>query len=139
MGCDIHLVLEQRTHDKWVAINTFTGHHRAAWTLKTPDDYDWSSPIARSRNYKRFAALAGVRGDGPAPRGLPPDASDTARLLSEQWGRDAHSHSWLLLAEAIEIWQATSGEPAREFPGSYFFEVEASNPEDYRLLFWFDN
>jgi hypothetical protein len=143
MGCDIHLVLEQRSGDKWVGINTFAGHHRGAWLVKE-GDFDWSSSVARSRNYRRFAALAGVRGDGPSPRGLPVDASDTTILLTAQWGRDGHSHSWLPLKEAAAIWKETGGildKFADEHPESYFFEAsfEPGTMDDFRVVFWFDN
>jgi hypothetical protein len=136
MGCDIHLVLEKRKNGKWVGVDTFQSH-----------PLDWSSPVARSRNYERFAKLANVRGSGPLPRGLPPDASDTTILLTDECGSDGHSHSWLPLAEASEIWSQTqqglSGYGSK-YPDSYFFGVDTSpgsrdKRDDYRVVFWFDN
>ena len=47
MGCDIHAVIERRTEHGWVA--------------------DLSCEADESRNYKRFAALASVRGEGLPP------------------------------------------------------------------------
>lgn len=146
MGCDIHLVLEKRHGDKWIGIDTFTGHHRAKWTLKD-DEYDWSSPVARSRNYERFAALAGVRGDGPEPRGVPADASCTTAYLVEAYGSDGHSHSWLPMKEAAEVWKRTQNnmdDHGAKYPESYFFGVDTSEgsshkSDDYRVVFWFDN
>lgn len=145
MGCDIHLVLEKQVDNKWVGVDTFQGHHRAKWALKE-NEYDWSSSVARSRNYRRFAALAGVRGYGPSPKGLPNDASDTSLCLSNEWGCDGHSHSWLMIKEAYEIWKQTEGDLdsfADKHPISYFFGVDVSegsnNKSEYRIVFWFDN
>jgi hypothetical protein len=58
MGCDIHLVLERRADDgRWIAIDTFTSFHRSY--VHSADTMDgFSSPIARDRNYTRFAKLA---------------------------------------------------------------------------------
>jgi hypothetical protein len=144
MGCDIHLVVERRHGDKWIAINTFASHYRAKWALTGKEISGYSSPVARDRNYQRFAKLAGVRGPGPEPRGLPADASDTSLLLSAE---DAHSHSWLPLAAAAEVWKQTEtglDEIDANWPESYFFGVDVSGGsgekiDDYRLIFWFDN
>jgi hypothetical protein len=140
MGCDIHLVLERRRKDgKWVAIDTFTGHESAL-------DKGYAWPAATSRNYQRFAALAGVRGDGPAARGMPDDASETARFLAEEkWDSDGHTHSWLPLAEAADIFLRTHGPVeadsfAAKYPCAYFFGIDSDEGFDaYRLVFWFDN
>ena len=146
MGCDIHLVLETRHNGDWIAIDTFTGHSRPKWSLKE-DEHDYSIPVARGRNYERFAALAGVRGFGPPPRGVPIDASQTARYLIDYYGVNGHSHSWLPLDEATRIWKGTAGELGdfeNKYPESYFFGVdvsEGSEPsiDDYRVVFWFDS
>ena len=67
MGADIHGVVEKRVRldgvDKWVAVSF----------LRYPDK-------GKERNYTRFAALAGVRGDGPRPKGAPGDMSESGRL-----------------------------------------------------------
>ena len=129
MGCDIHTVIERkvtspRINARWVAVAI---------------EHDAS----RSRNYDRFAALAGVRGDGPEPRGLPDDASDTALTLADDWGADGHSHSWLPLDEAAALYLATEFNPSefvQKYPASEFFGVERPDDTDeYRLVFWFDN
>lgn len=143
MGCDIHLVLETYDSDLgWVGIDTFKGHQ----TGNAKDE--WYSPIATDRNYRLFAALAGVRGDGPSPRGIPEDASSTTKLLVKDWGCDAHSHSWLPISEAVAIFNKrrypkgevpVDPESYRDsYPSSYWFGVEG-NDSIYRLIFWFDN
>lgn len=139
MGCDIHMVLEVKDGERpghWVAIDTFKGHETRN---------GWASPIAGSRNYERFAALAGVRGEGTAARGLPTDISETARYLAHHWGVDGHSHSWLPLIEAAEIFLATewpkrpgAEKYAAKYPCSHYFGVEG-DLDNYRLVFWFDN
>lgn len=146
MGCDIHLVLERNAGGKWIGVDTFQGHHRLAAKV---GDWDWSSPIARSRNYRRFAALAGVRGAGPVPHGLPADVSETAKFLSDEWGIDGHSHSWLPLDMACRIFLDThyvlgqdKPDPesiAAKFTASYFFNVESDQISNFRIVFWFDN
>jgi hypothetical protein len=137
MGCDIHLVLERKVDDHWVAVDTFKGHESAM-----AKGYTW--PAATSRNYQRFAALASVRGEGPSPRGIPADPSDTTSFLVEKWGEDGHSHSWLPLVEAAAIYLATDqcGQPSKyrdEYPCSHFFGVDENEAGDHRLVFWFDN
>lgn len=141
MGCDIHLVMEERDPDfGWVGIETFRGFY---------DGTDWRGHPAQSRNYRLFAALAGVRGDGPEPRGIPETASAATRMMLKQWGADAHSASWLPLMDAVREFNARryeEGEKAVDpksyrdsFPASFWFGVDEDNLENYRLVFWFDN
>jgi hypothetical protein len=141
MGCDIHMVLERKHGLKWIAVDTFKSHE-ASYSK------GYTSPSATSRNYARFAALANVRGDGPEPRGIPADISDTTAMLLEDWEGDAHSMSWLPLGEAAKIFIATeySSKPedfAAKYPQSHFFGVDESDDRNkrvkYRLIFWFDN
>ena len=94
MGCDIHLHVEQRSADgTWAPL---------------PHSYS-------TRNYRLFAALAGVRnGTGfagcdlgdpiepiAAPRGLPADVSDEVQAESDEWDIDGHTHSWLTAGELL--------------------------------------
>lgn len=65
MGCDIHVLLERKVGDKWVMVNRL------------------ESPVT-DRNYKRFAALAGVCGDGAVAKGLPDDLSESGRLYAAE-------------------------------------------------------
>lgn len=140
MGCDIHIVLEQKSGCKWIGIDTFAGHESCYGK-------GWTSPAVTSRNYELFAVLAGVRGEGPTPRGLPDFPSDTSALLLSEWGQDAHSVSWLPLDEAAQAWLASDhAKPedfALKFPESHYFGVDISDDrkdaENYRIVFWFDN
>jgi len=126
MGCDIHGSIEKKVNDKWVHVTRIT--------------YDFE---IGKRCYARFAALAGVRGDGPAPLGFPADASDSTRLHRADWGEDGHSDSVLGLAEACtRLQSADRAEPGmmeHDYPASHYFELEDENIHEYRFVFWFDN
>ena len=138
MGCDIHMVLERKHGDHWIGVDSFKGHYCAL-------DKRYAWPLATSRNYSRFAALAGVRGDGPDPRGIPDDASELSKLQIADWGQDGHSHSWMSVAEAAPIFYETDSykkdEFARYYPAAYYFDVDMDSKklEDYCIVFWFDN
>lgn len=141
MGCDIHLVLEKHDDELgWVGVDTFSGHES---TLGK----GYNAPVARQRNYRLFAALAGVRGEGPEPRGLPEDISTTTLLLVKEWDSDGHSHSWLPLSDAAREWNVQrypAEKPINDFqakfPASFWFGIDSeSEIEKYRLIFWFDN
>lgn len=125
MGCNIHGWVEVNTGDKWVA------------TKELKD---------RDRNYKRFADLAGVRDYGEKskaiPLGVPSDVSETAKYDIERWGSDGHSHSFLPLKEAAQIFLDSKHEPRdyeRQYPESAFFDYEDEDVTKARLVFWFDN
>lgn len=146
MGCDIHLCLEKKYKDRWVMIDNFRGcrdYHSGNWAWRE----------SKQRNYSRFAALAGVRGEGPEAVGWPDDASDGAAMLREQYGHDGHSHSWMMLETAALVFEGTGGDPPDWVTkcdlDSYqrFFDLEIGDQDegydgpasDYRLLFFFDN
>jgi hypothetical protein len=141
MGCDIHGLVERKVNGKWICWRTLNPVHTSR-----PDEHgsSFASPAALSRNYERFAALAGVRGDGPDARGLPDDATDTATHLFET--EEGHTPSWLPLQEATDIFLATERYDLREFdrkyPAYYYFGVESESDgplSDFRLVFWFDS
>lgn len=93
MGCDIHLFLEYKAGD-------------GPWTQDKAHKLDEDEPeykrveeLPGNRNYQLFGALAGVRGEGPDPEGIPEDASDMIKHASELYGEDGHSHSYTSLAD----------------------------------------
>jgi len=129
MGCDIHGWVEKRAADKWVAFSE----------LKD-----------RGRNYERFANLAGVRGAGPEPKGIPPDASDTVKLRIERDGSDGHSHSFLGIEDAYKIFRSTTSEEFYSYYDAFGIdddrdlknrckECGSIRGSEFRLVFWFDN
>lgn len=130
MGCDIHVFLERRVEDRWVMVNTLTSNQTT------------------NRNYDRFAKLAGVRGDGPEPRGIPADVSESVKLHISDWEGDGHSHSWMSLREATPIFRGSSYErfsdpewiKDEESAIYHFFGSRASrDPDNHRIVFFFDN
>ncbi len=110
MGCDIHLYVERRENNKWLSCDTW----RQADEEASPD-VPYGQEFYRSRNYGLFSILANVRngrgfagcdtGDGynpiSLPRGLPGDVSPVVKAVSNQWGGDGHSHSWLTVSEIM--------------------------------------
>lgn len=142
MGCDIHLVVERKEIYDWIAV-----HIPEGWSLLPGHGrhQDWASPLCRARNYERFSALAGVRGNGPKPRGVPDDAAQTTRYMIAKYGPDGHSHSWLPLDKATEIFLQTEradlGNFERQYPASTYFNVESEDMgmAEWRVVFWFDN
>lgn len=125
MGCDIHLYVEKKHKDKWVMVHEVRGE-------------------GRQRNYRRFASIAGVRGDGPEPKGLPLDVSESVSMHADDWDGDGHSHSWLPMAEAIQAWQQPHfpDDKPVEWPLWHHFEIDNGDDADlseYRVVFWFDN
>jgi len=113
MGCDIHIYLEKLIDGKWVMV----------------DQPDYKRDC-RQRNYARFAALSGVRGDGPKANGWPEDASAGAKSYSDRYSTGAHSHSFLPLATAAKIFADTEHDGNmksnfyREWPAAHYFDIE---------------
>ena len=130
MGCDIHASIEKIVDGRWIMVN------RLSYA---------NNPKALCRNYARFAALAGVRGFGRSPKGLPLDISESTMLYVNEWGGDGHSHSFLYLDEASKIFLAT--DPARDerdkhqkkYAMEHYFDLCEDEPREYRIIFWFDN
>lgn len=151
MGCDIHCRTEKQIEGKWSRVG------RAGF---------W-------RNYGLFGFLANVRNYSAVPpisepRGFPDDASKSVRLDYESWSSDAHSASWLTVAELTAFNYDTpmedrrvtrqlapnyfdggcTAEPGcgrqttyREFLGSKYFDElrRIEQSGAERIVFWFDN
>ena len=153
MGCDIHMHVEYRsrisnTTIKWCDGNLYEVN-------KYYEDEDEPKYIRvhlnnERRNYTLFGLLAGVRNYGTkpivAPRGFPKDASKSIAEEYASWGSDAHTASWLTLAELMNA--------ARSHPGllnnlvaelQEYFNRLFHNPSplitqnELRIVFWFDN
>ena len=143
MGCDIHMVIEREVEPgRWLLLRTFDGFRTGR---SSPHGLDYAVPVARMENYARFAALAGVRGDGPAPRGLPDDVCpSTAHIVERDSG---HSHSWLPLPDATAIffrtqsWHQDLTGFDRNHPNYFFWGLEEDELAEFnhRLVFWFDS
>ncbi len=143
MGCDIHGVIERKWNGRWVGWRTLD-HIHTNRPKKTGDHLScFQTPAALDRNYERFAALAGVRGDGPEARGLPDDASETSKARFEIDGD--HTPSWLSLDDACRIFSETEyvelDDFDKKYPEYFYFGIEESDgpKSDFRLVFWFDS
>lgn len=160
MGCDIHLVLEQRSiidPAGWIGVHTFPHvDHKShyAYPNKGRDIGEFFAvPYVKQRHYEFFAALAGVRGEGPEAKGVPPDASELTKNLVEYWAGDGHSHSYLDLLDftrrylsvhpkdmGVVAAKRVSGEDdALLAYACSLMGIDTEDPNAYRVVFWFDN
>lgn len=146
MGCDIHCYVEKldKTSSTWNKIeNVRPVHH---WEKAIEPDKEFMSDIF-DRHYDLFCFLAGVRDYGRGiptlsePRDLPPDISDGVWLEFKGWMEDAHSISHLMLSELTEY---SYSEDLKKALGDEYFETlnllkTHGEPDEIRLVFWFDN
>lgn len=167
MGCDIHWIIEKRNmgpepEDVWIGVAMKYNTPTLPTSADLPDEYSlFTRPIYSNRDYAFFAALAGVRGEGPDPRGIPPDVSTLARTDIDSYGADGHSHSWATLLEFVLTWlkvnkpqaydiciaaltaQRLDGTPlsdeVRQILSYYSGASMLSDLEDYRVIYYFDN
>jgi len=159
MGCDIHDYVEVRKDDVWEKVgyrfpNPYYDPDKKIFVTVIDGEIDdndiWNVPAIDSpictRSYILFSVLAGVRGSYDSiaqPRGLPSDVSKDVRILSDDWGSDGHSHSWVTLRELQEYDWSKLGEEAT-YLGWFVSNTipmleKLGDPDDVRLVFWFDN
>lgn len=166
MGADIHIYAERRLKDgSWSYLRGYDAHNRRTYDDK-PEKQSYGNLLfsrARSRDYGFFADLAGVRGPGPAPKGLPDDVSPLVAEESELYGGDGHSHSWYSAKEFVPIFMKhhlTNEERAEivthKLEGSgtslthhvlnWYLGIDVPygkddkpDPSAIRFVFWFDN
>jgi hypothetical protein len=160
MGADIHIMLERKLGSgEWAAIDTFQSKRFSQFCAAEVTEKNKYGLFARvkDRNYTLFAALAGVRGEGPEPRGMPKDASPLA--WEDFSSDDLHSHSWMLATEFMSLFiehGLTAAERAElvldrmertgpvhevalyRYISSVYFD-EGESMDDYRFVFCFDN
>ena len=132
MGANIHTMLEKEIDGEWVLV------HVPHWNTG-----------ARRANYDRFAKLAGVRGDGPVPKGAPSDISKGTQYRLNKWGCDAHSVSYDTLIRFLDVCKGTDREDfvyddtwkysdfCEHYLGMGFGKDECV--DDFRVVYWFDN
>ncbi len=106
MGADIHIFAERRLKDgTWATCRDYEAKNAVAFD--DPGIKEGAYPMlfyrVRSRNYNFFAALAGVRGDGPVAKGMPDDAAPLTMEHWHSWYSDGHNHSWYLASEFVPI------------------------------------
>lgn len=101
MGADIHLWVEKRCGNAWTFANQY-------WleNFESESWIDWDAPYTE-RNYFLFSILAGVRNhNNPLTpilpvRGTPIDVSEIGARIIQEWGADAHTHSWFSTKELL--------------------------------------
>jgi hypothetical protein len=155
MGCDIHIYAEIKTGDGWEKVGAIFPNPYFDITrpsITDDDGYVWNAKLEdepySGRNYDLFALLADVRNYDEIdpidyPRGLPDDVSDKIAEISNDYGADGHSHSWYLLSELIE-YAKDNLHVAKELDDFFENTIEnlkklSDNPDDVRVIFWFDN
>lgn len=173
MGADIHFTIEHRDpHDGlgWVGVFWSDAPH-SPQSYNTGYAYDQNANITPEeqrrrmdhgvhpfgrlgrRDYEFFARLAGVRGDGPEPNGVPPDASVMSQRCVLRWEGDGHSHGHMTLREFVKrkivsddsLAEAAKsklqgGDPIAEYLGDCVDDDNDITLDDNtRVVFWFDN
>jgi hypothetical protein len=161
MGADIHMYAEKRLKSgEWATVQTFAPITKRAVGLEPENAYDWLFYLVEGRNYALFAKLAGVRGDGPAPLGIPDDASPLFKEYAEGWASDGHSHSYCSATRFVECLLGTmdSTDQIVKNYATWVLDVGANNAmlrfldaycavrvserdkaDDFRFVFFFDN
>lgn len=174
MGCDIHFVVERCVTEwdeendcetpvqpeRWIGVygtwqtpGLITGKDLIPKPDQKRDRLAWMErrPAFKDRNYDFFANLAGVRGEGPEPRGVPGNASELACWMIQKDGDDGHSHSWASLEEFTKTWllscgdETTASSVADQLKGGDGLVLYAAGLYDtdelklYRVVYWFDN
>ena len=162
MGADIHIYAERKLKDgTWAMCSGYNGIDNAVFQGDSGPKCNYFR--VKSRDYNFFAALAGVRGFGPDPKGLPDDVSPLVREEAESWSSDGHSHSWYSAEEFVPIfmdYKLTDKERtdlvAHKLEVSYSTDIAVTvlekflgldlpykdgeeDPSVIRFVFWFDN
>ena len=155
MGCDIHSYAEKKVNGKWEKVGEvfpMDEWDRNYYKKDFNDSpFDW-------RSYPMFWFLADVRNYSNSEylseaKGLPDDISKEVQEKADDWEGDGHSHSWLSVKELLDFdYDKTffydlekETETYTSFLGKHFFDdLEIlknldENPENVRVVFWFDN
>jgi hypothetical protein len=154
MGCDIHMVYEEKYDTEWVGVHAYPHLNTPAFGGGLPEPMIRGAwPRITERHYELFGKLAGVREDGPEPLGVPEDVSQLARVMIAGWDGDGHSHSYLSLDEFARRYArcervVTEAAADRLRGGDGFHNIKIicaggvdvdDNEREARIVFWFDN
>lgn len=153
MGCDIHLYSETKKDGKWVPdlLHTLIN--------PTPEEIEDGDSLSIDRSYQgRNYALFGLLTNGevrygvpfglPYHEAIPEDTSQVIRDMYVAWDCDAHSPNHLtvkqLKEKAMELLIIPDPE-ALEYLSMLtglingLPKTDNPNPEEQRIVFWFDN
>jgi len=158
MGCDIHMVYEEKYDTEWVGVHAYPHLSTPAFSgVLTERLGDRAWPRITDRHYELFDKLAGVRGSGSRPEslGVPEDVSQLARVMIAGWADDGHSHSYPSLDEFARRYakceRVVAEAAADRLQGGEGFQnikiicaggVNIDDDDDERearIVFWFDN
>ena len=174
MGADIHFTIEHRDpHDGlgWVGVFwSDASHSPPGYNMNYAyghDDGDYITPEEQRRrmdhgvhpfghlsrrDYEFFARLAGVRGEGPRPNGLPSDASAMTQRCIARWEGDGHSHGHMTLREFVRRkiiggslltdaakTKLQGGDPIEDFLSRHYDGGDVTLDDNTRVVYWFDN
>lgn len=164
MGCDIHMFVEVRRDGEWQSADKWAPYKYWEESDGTPRlTVNYDDQRYTSRNYVLFAVLADVRNNRVEPRvapicdprGLPNDCDPRVKAEADCWEGDAHSHSWLTMAElrGYNWGQSTAplmrngdwapGDTYAEWCSGFLSVLDTLDglgaPDDVRIVFWFDN
>lgn len=152
MGCDIHLYAEVKKEDEWTSLSEWIEEEDedsgGRFVRYLAEDRK-SRFYTNGRNYNLFSALCGVRNwyftkDSQMiskPKGFPLDADSRIHYCYIRWGRDAHSASWNTLKELKVFDWSDYGDTVKAFLDEVIPKMESAseNPENVRIVYWFDN
>ena len=127
MGCDIHVVIEEKVGGRWIGV--------------VATDRLNKRPVYAQRDYEFFGAIANVRCMGDNfPAGLPYDISDLAWYLFSRYPTDHHSASHMPAKEFCLIHHKVRPDASRQEHCVYdLLGLHADDGGEYRVVFWFDN
>ena len=151
MGCDIHLITEIKVDNKWILSD------KDIFKYKNFSEGIGINPF-EERNYSVFALLANVRNDNKVipislPKGLPDDSEYLNFKIDGKTTRkkdfldfnsyEYHSHSYLTLKEILE-YDYSKINISNQFRYEEFYEdlellKTLGEPDNVRIVFWFDN
>jgi hypothetical protein len=142
MGCDIHCYVEVKKNEKWEANTEKVFLNEPPFHINGITDIKFKPHPRIYRNYNLFSELANVRNYNKIPyidqpRGLPSDVSEEVEKISDNWGTDGHSHSYLTLSELLS-WN-WNGYNRKDILDYTKILKTLGKPDDVRIVFWFDN
>lgn len=159
MGCDIHVILEKKTDEKYNSWERVSLYHVSPYTnrLEIVEPYN-------DRDYELFSLLAGVRGYHEplvSLRGVPENLSSETEMELAWWDSEYHSLTWYDLNELYLyriIYQEKDYDKEEEEENRVYrafinfvnlieayldFAQESTwgdiAPNKYRVIIWFDS
>jgi len=149
MGCDIHLYKEKMVEGKWVTADKGWCDEYDEGYINVPYENRFTD-----RDYDLFGLLCdGVRRNHKFAfkgRGLPFNTCEEVKSLSDMWGDDGHSHSYIYLHELKDAWNflqsqtvKVSGMKDRESLKLLNESIASEKETDWMLLYpyckWFSS